>query len=119
MKKTDSVKYFFSKSPLLRAFIFVSIIALILGGVYIFKNQTKPVPHIDAITPPVGSPGEVVVISGRNFGKERDMNYVEFSGSKLTASSYLMWTDNTIKLVIPSNIQNGLDHSEYLRELPV
>lgn len=108
MKKTDSVKYFFSKSPLLRAFIFVSIIALILGGVYIFKNQTKPVPHIDAITPPVGSPGEVVVISGRNFGKERDMNYVEFSGSKLTASSYLMWTDNTIKLVIPSNIQNGL-----------
>ncbi len=108
MKQTDSVKYIFKKSPLVRTATFLLIIAAIMGGIFIFKYQTRPVPFIDAITPPVGSPGEVVVISGRNFGKERDMSYVEISGSKLTASSYLKWTDNTIKLVIPSNIQNGL-----------
>lgn len=108
MKKTDTVKYFFKKSPLIRAIVFLLIIAAVMGGIFIFKYQTKPVPYIDAINPPVGSPGEVVVISGRNFGKTRDMSYVEFSGSRLTASSYLSWTDNTIKLVIPSNVQNGL-----------
>jgi len=108
VKQTESVKYFFKKSPLVRLIAVLLVIGLILGGIFIFKFQTKPVPYIDAINPPVGSPGDVVVISGRNFGKNRDMNYVEFSGSKLTASSYLMWTDNTIKLVIPSNIQNGL-----------
>lgn len=108
MKQTDTVKYYFKKSPLIRALLAFLFIAAVMGGIFIFKYQTKPVPYIDAITPPVGSPGDVVVISGRNFGKNRDMNYVEISGSRLTASSYLMWTDNTIKLVIPSNIQNGL-----------
>lgn len=108
MKQTETVRYYFRKSPLIRALCFLFLLGVILGGIFIFKYQTKPVPYIDAITPPVGNPGDIVVISGRNFGKNRDMSYVEFSGSKLTASSYLMWTDNTIKLVIPSNIQNGL-----------
>ena len=108
MKQTDTLKYFFKKSPLVRAFTLILVIAAVLGGIFIFKYNTKPVPYIDAITPPVGSPGDIVVISGKNFGRNRDMNYVEFSGSKLTASSYLMWTDNTIRLVVPSNVQNGL-----------
>lgn len=108
VKQTDTVKYYFKKSPLIRLIILLALIGLILGGIFIFKYNTRPIPYIDAITPPVGSPGDVVVISGRNFGKNRDMSYVEFAGSKLTASSYLMWTDNTIKLVVPSNVQNGL-----------
>jgi len=108
VKQTDTVKYYFKKFPLIRLMTLLVLIGLILGGIFIFKYNTRPVPYIDAITPSVGSPGDVVVISGRNFGKTRDMSYVEFAGSKLTASSYLMWTDNTIKLVVPSNVQNGL-----------
>ena len=36
------------------------------------------------------------------------MSYVEIAGSKLTASSYISWTDNCIKLVLPANVQDGL-----------
>ncbi|MCF0241343.1 MAG: IPT/TIG domain-containing protein [Treponema sp.] len=108
MNNSTTAKYFFAKSPLVRVLVLICIIVFILGGIYLFKYNTKPTPYIDAITPPVGNPGDVVVISGRNFGKERDMNYVEFGGAKLTASSYLMWTDNTIKVVIPANVQDGL-----------
>lgn len=108
MNKSTSLKYFIAKSPLIRVLVLICVIAVILGGIFLFKYKTKPTPYIDAITPPVGNPGDVVVISGRNFGKERDMNYVEFGGAKLTSSSYLMWTDNTIKVVIPANVQDGL-----------
>ncbi|MBQ7752255.1 MAG: IPT/TIG domain-containing protein, partial [Treponema sp.] len=70
--------------------------------------RNKPVPEIEASVPPVGSPGDVIVIKGKNFGEARDMSYVEFAGSKLTASSYISWDNDTIKLVLPSNIQDGL-----------
>lgn len=108
MNTSKTINYFFFKSPLIRLITLLLLISAVLGGIYIFRSQTKPTPVIDAISPPVGSPGDVVVISGRNFGKERDMNYVEFGGSRLTSSSYLMWTDNTIKVVIPANVQDGL-----------
>ena len=108
MSETKFFNYLFRKSPLIRAILIVLIIALILSGIFIFNYKTRPIPFIDAINPPVGNPGDVVVISGRNFGKERDMNYVEFGGSKLTSTSYLSWTENTIKVVLPANVQDGL-----------
>ena len=36
------------------------------------------------------------------------MSYVEIAGAKLTASSYISWTDNCIKIVLPTNVQDGL-----------
>ena len=36
------------------------------------------------------------------------MNYVEIAGSKLTASSYVSWTNACIKVELPANVQNGL-----------
>lgn len=58
--------------------------------------------------PPVGSPGDVVTITGKNFGDVRDMSYVEFAGSKLTASAYIDWSDTRITVVLPANVQDGL-----------
>lgn len=84
------------------------IIAIAVTGIFIFTIRTTPTPEIYSITPPVGNPGDLVTIKGKNFGNERDMNYVEFSGNRLTASSYVAWTDDTIKVIIPANIQNGL-----------
>ena len=86
----------------------ILIVAAVSAVVFISGVKTKSVPIIDAITPPVGSPGEVVVISGKNFGESREMNYVEFAGARLTASSYISWSDNEIKFVLPANIQDGL-----------
>jgi len=84
------------------------IIALIVGSTILISYRTKSIPEITSINPPVGVPGDVIVINGKNFGNVRDMNYVEFSGSKLTASAYISWSDTKIKLVLPANIQDGL-----------
>lgn len=92
----------------MRWFIGIFVILVILGSVFIFNYRTKAVPVINSIVPPVGSPGDLVVINGANFGDTRDMSYVEIAGAKLTASSYISWTDNCIKIVLPANVQDGL-----------
>ena len=86
----------------------LTIIGLIAGSSVLISYRTKSIPEITSINPPVGVPGAVIVITGKNFGATRDMSYVEFSGSKLTASAYISWSDTKIKLVLPANIQDGL-----------
>lgn len=108
MDSSKHFSYIFRRSPLFRFFLFLILIGLIVGSVVVINFRTKPVPEIYAITPPVGSPGDVIVITGKNFGDSRDMSFVEFSGSKLTASSYISWSDSQIKLVLPANVQDGL-----------
>lgn len=108
MNSTGRISYIFRKSPLIRAVLLLFILALAVTGIFIFTIRTTPTPEIDYINPPVGNPGDIVVIKGKNFGHERDMNYVEFSGNRLTASNYVSWSDDTIKVIIPANIQNGL-----------
>lgn len=84
------------------------IVAIALVAIFFVGRKNKPSPVIDSIVPPVGSPGDMVVIYGHNFGDIRDMSYVEFSGTKLTASAYVSWSDDCIKLVLPANVQDGL-----------
>lgn len=108
MNSSGKINYYFRKYPLLRSITAIFIIAIILGSVFLISNKTKAVPEIESIVPPVGAPGDVVLINGKNFGNIRDMNYVEFAGAKLTSSSYISWTDNCIKVVLPSNVQDGL-----------
>ena len=93
---------------MLRVLSVLFIIVLILGSIYLIGFRTKPVPEITSVVPPVGSPGDLVVINGQNFGAVRNMGYVEIAGSKLTASSYISWSDNCIKIVLPANVQDGL-----------
>ena len=108
MDHTGQFSYLFRKYTQVRVACFLAVAAIAISIVVIVSFKNKPVPEIDAIVPPVGSPGDVVVIKGKNFGDVRDMSYVEFAGSKLTASSYISWQDDAIKLVLPSNIQDGL-----------
>ena len=89
MNSSGSISYFLRKYPAVRVFLSVIIIFLILFSVFLVNKKTKAVPQIISIVPPVGSPGDIVSIFGENFGTERDMNYVEIAGSKLTASSYV------------------------------
>ena len=108
MDSSGKISYSFRRYPLLRVVFGISVILIILGSIFLISYRTKPVPVIESIVPPVGSPGDLIVINGENFGSVRDMSYVEIAGSKLTASSYLSWTDNCIKLVLPANVQDGL-----------
>lgn len=108
MDSSGKINYLFRRFPVLRVLTAVFVIAVIFGSVSLINSKTKSVPVINSIVPPVGSPGDLVVINGENFGTARDMSYVEIAGSRLTASSYISWTDNCIKLVLPANVQDGL-----------
>ena len=108
MDYSGKFSYLFRKYTQVRVACFLAVAAIAISIVVIIGLRNKPVPEIEEIIPPVGSPGDVIVIKGKNFGEIRDMSYVEFAGSRLTASSYISWQDDTIKLVLPSNIQDGL-----------
>ncbi len=108
MEYSGKFSYLFRKYTQVRVACFLVVAAIAVSIFLIVGMHNKPVPEIEAIVPPVGSPGDVIVIKGKNFGEPRDMSYVEFAGSKLTASSYISWNNDTIKLVLPSNIQDGL-----------
>ena len=108
MEYSGRLSYFFRKYSLVRFICAAVIIAIVVCSVVLFGFKNKAVPEIEAIVPPVGSPGDIIVIKGKNFGDVRDMSYVEFSGSKVTASSYISWEDDQIKLILPSNVQDGL-----------
>ena len=108
MEYSGKFSYLFRKYSFVRALCAIFVIAAVLSVVIVVSFKHRTVPEIVAIDPPVGSPGDIVVIRGKNFGDVRDMSYVEFAGSKLTASSYISWKDDAIKLVLPSNVQDGL-----------
>ena len=108
MDYSGKFSYLFRKYTQVRVACFLVVAAIAISTVLIVSFKNKPVPEIEEIIPPVGSPGDVIVIKGKNFGEVRDMSYVEFAGARLTASSYISWQDDTIKLVLPSNIQDGL-----------
>ena len=74
MDSSGKFSYSFRRYPLLRAFIGVFVILIVLGSVFLFNYRTKPVPVIHSIIPPVGSPGDLVVINGENFGAVRDID---------------------------------------------
>lgn len=108
MESSGKLSYIFRKYSLVRASCALVLLVIALVILYFVTDRNKPIPVIDSINPPVGSPGDVVVLEGKNFGEIRDMSYVEIAGSKLTATSYISWDDNCIKLVLPSNVQDGL-----------
>ncbi len=108
MNSSGKINYSIRRYPLFRAGIVILIIVLVLGAIFLINKKNKPIPVIESVTPPVGSPGDVVLITGKNFGDVRDMSYVEIAGAKLTASSYISWSDSQIKIVLPANVQDGL-----------
>ena len=108
MDSSGKLSYSLRRYPLLRVLLGIFIILIVLASIFLISYRTKPVPVINSIVPAVGSPGDLVTINGENFGAVRDMSYVQIAGSKLTASSYISWTDSCIKLVLPANVQDGL-----------
>lgn len=108
MNSSGKFNYLFRKSPLFRTLCFFAAVAFILLSGFFISYKLKRIPSIDKINPPIGSPGDIVIITGKNFGNTRGSDYVEFGGSRLTASSYISWKDDEIKVVLPANVQDGL-----------
>lgn len=108
MKVLRTFKTLLKSSPLVRLLLLLSVIGVITL-VSLFSGRTKiGKPEISTIDPPIGSPGDTVVISGKNFGRTKESSFVEIAGSRVTASGYKRWSDTEIELTIPVNVQDGL-----------
>ena len=75
---------------------------------FLRSHEVSGKPLISSISPSVGSPGDILIISGSNFGATRGTSYVDIAGSRVTGSKYRLWTDTEIQLELPSNVQDGL-----------
>ncbi|MDR2247448.1 MAG: IPT/TIG domain-containing protein [Treponema sp.] len=83
---------------------------LFIPAVVVFSPGCKEGdPRISEISPRIGMMGEVLTISGENFGDEQDeSSYVTLAGIAPTASSYIEWKDNRISLRVPEFGESGL-----------
>ncbi|MBQ9630691.1 MAG: IPT/TIG domain-containing protein, partial [Treponema sp.] len=108
MNSSSELYYLLRKSPLVRMSLLFAFVLLVIGISVLANIRISRRPVITEINPPVGGPGDVISISGKHFGINRDSSYVEFNGNRLTSSAYIAWTDSQIKVIIPSNIQDGL-----------
>ncbi len=109
MKATDIFKILFRKYPVFRVFSVILVIFIVLTAISGITLQARKIPEIYTVNPPVGAPGDMMIITGENFGDIRNpSDYVEVGGSKITASGYLGWEDTQIKLILPPNVQDGL-----------
>ena len=96
------------RSPFLRFLALPVLFALFVFAIAGVTRLAHRGPVRQSITPSIGSPGEVLVIRGRNFGPERGDGWVEIAGNRLTASSYISWTDTTIMATLPQTADDGL-----------
>jgi hypothetical protein len=90
--------------------LLILLLLLVIGGgafllVY-YRNASKPI--IESIDPPIGEPGTILRIKGRNFGSQRDDRRVEFDRMVPTTSSYLTWSDTLIEIRIPLYAESSL-----------
>ncbi|MDR1903187.1 MAG: IPT/TIG domain-containing protein [Treponema sp.] len=84
------------------SFFFFLIISLI------FSACEEKLPVISAIDPRIGRLGEVLTITGENFGDEREESYVTIAGVSPTTSSYMEWKQDRILVKIPESGESGL-----------
>ncbi len=108
MNVTTVFDYFFRKSPLVRSLCWAAIVVALLAASVLFGMKFNRKPVIAELNPPVGVPGEVITIRGHAFGNERSIGYVDFGGRHITASAYVLWQDDEIKLILPPDIQDSL-----------
>ena len=73
-----------------------------------FLSCTQKTPIITSIDPKIGRMGEVVTLTGSNFGESRGEAYITIAGIAPTSSSYFIWQDDTIMVRVPELGDSGL-----------
>lgn len=89
-------------------FIVILVFLVLVGALALVIRESSRPPVIESIAPEIGAPGDVLVVSGRNFGDVRGRNRVQLSGRSPTASGYLHWSDDEIRIRIPDDTASGL-----------
>jgi transglutaminase-like putative cysteine protease len=76
--------------------------------VLFFISCNSRIPVITSIDPKIGRMGEVITLSGTNFGSSREEAFVSIAGISPTGSSYYLWQDNMIMVRVPELGESGL-----------
>ncbi len=84
------------------------VFVLLLGLVVVSTQLTGRPPEIESISPTVGTPAEVMVITGRFFHDEQGGGEVRLGGATPQSSDYLEWHDTRISIRIPDDVPSGL-----------
>ena len=108
MKPFAAVKEILRRSPVFRALAWLLVVGFVFFMTIVIGKNVRKIPIITQINPTVGSPGDVMVIDGQNFGSSRGTSSVEIAGSKVPGTGYLSWQDSQIRIILPSNVQDGL-----------
>ena len=77
-------------------------------GAFLYRLSKGKPPVLAAIVPAVSSAGEVVSIEGSGFGNERADSWIEISGTRISSSAYVSWSDSRIEFVAPESYSDGL-----------
>jgi transglutaminase-like putative cysteine protease len=106
-KDNDNVK---PHQRILRSKGFVPTVVVVALVVFVLLSprMAGSPPRLDSITPPRGKPGDVMILSGRNFGNPRETSEVRISGISPTSQDYTEWTDTRISVRIPDEASSGI-----------
>ena len=74
----------------------------------LFFSCDSKIPVISSIDPKIGRMGDVITITGKNFGASQEESHVTVAGISPTNSSYYLWEDNLIMVRIPEFGESGL-----------
>jgi len=104
ISNTNDIAAYSHKQPQIKIkyLFFLTLFFLLL----ISCNAKAPV--ITTIDPKFGRMGEIISLSGKNFGASRDESFVTIAGISPTNSSYYLWQDNLIVLKVPELGESGL-----------
>ncbi len=97
-----------SLSPPARAL--VPIVALVVLLAVLLAGSAGRRPVIDAADPRIGRGGDPLIVTGRNFGAERNGGYVEIAGVTPRSNAYLEWSDSRISVRVPREVRSGFVH---------
>jgi len=87
---------------------YVIYTCLCLIFISLFASCGSEAPVISSINPRIGKMGEVITLTGYNFGQSRDESYVTIAGISPTNSSYHSWNKNEIVVRVPELGESGL-----------
>jgi hypothetical protein len=87
---------------------YLLILQLLLIFQLLIISCSSKVPVITSIEPKISKMGEVITLTGYNFGEERGGSNVTIAGIAPTNSSYQIWRDDIIKVRTPESGESGL-----------
>ena len=86
----------------------IAALLLVAAASIAISRFATPSPRLHALTPQVTTPGRVVSLQGRFFGRERGTSAVSFAGGEPRTSAYRSWSDERIVVVVPASFASGL-----------